>query len=123
MSITDVDLTTVGLSAHAKQILDQLVENEYFAAKLDAYRFAIALALSRGGIAAEVTKGGTIFNVGSLDPDGHLRNAVDLLRPSKQPYRTIEKLAEWGVTELGLLADDDNLRISDLLAVEESRES
>ena len=60
--------TTIGLSESSHRKLQRLKEDGYFGEMLDAYRFAIALALSQDEI-AERAKRKTIFNVGTLDPD------------------------------------------------------
>jgi hypothetical protein len=115
--------TTIGLSdaAHAK--LQQLKEERYFAEMTDGYRFAIALALAHGTIAPVVTGGrGTIFNVGTLDPDRAIYAAVRALRESvdEPVYRTAARLAEWGVEELYRRTRDGRFSFAEILNEAES---
>lgn len=72
--------TTIGLTEESHGILKRLKDEGHFAEMADAYRFAIALALSLGQEPPLV--GGsrqTIFNVGTLDPDRALYYAVKIL--------------------------------------------
>ena len=113
------DVTTLGLTADAHTALRALKDGGYFGEMVDAYRFAIAYAIARGVTPPEASTGKrqTIFNVGTLDPDGTLRAAVRALAPegATAPYRHAEKLAEWGVLELGAAADAGTLSIVDLV--------
>jgi len=113
--------TTIGLSDSAHIKLKRLKEDGYFGDMIDAYRFAIALALSRGSISEKGTRK-TVFNVGTLDPDKSLYYAINALREDKDEpvYRTAERLAEWGIEEMFRLAEEGNLILSDLLAETES---
>jgi hypothetical protein len=98
--------TTIGLSEDAHAMLKRLAEdkrNGHFAEMADAYRLAIGLALARGVVPEEFsTPRTTIFNVGTLDPDKHIYNAIRLLSEPERGsvYRRAERLAEWGVREL-----------------------
>jgi hypothetical protein len=101
---TSPDLITVGLSEDGNAKLDYLREQGYFAEKMDGYRFAVALALAQSVIPSELSKRTTFLNVGSLDPDQTLRQAVEALMPDQLAettvYRLVERLADWGVKEL-----------------------
>jgi len=118
---SELEPTTIGLSDSAHIKLQRLKEDGYFGDMIDAYRFAIALALSRGEIAEKGTRK-TIFNVGTLDPDKSLYHAISALREDEDEpvYRTAERLAEWGVEEMYRLAEEDDLSLGDLLAETES---
>lgn len=109
--------TTIGLSDTAHGKLKRLKEDGHFLEMTDAYRFAIALALSHGAI-APVIKGSrqTIFNIGTLDPENSLYAAVSALREeTDEPvYRTAERLAEWGVEELSRLAQTGEISFGEL---------
>ena len=121
--MTIADLINVGLSDAGNDKLDFLKEQGYFAEKIDAYRFAVGLALAQGAIPPEISKRVTFLNVGSLDPDQTLRQAVEALMPHQAAettvYRLIERLADWGVNELHSQAtrgDIDFTAIFDQLA-------
>jgi uncharacterized protein YfkK (UPF0435 family) len=98
------DLINVGLSEASNDKLDELKEMGVFADKIDGYRFGVSLALAHGAVPGELVKRENLFNVGSLDPDQMLRQAVEALMPQQLEqttvYRLIERLADWGVAEL-----------------------
>lgn len=109
--------TTVGLSdaAHAK--LRQLKEDGFFAEMSEGYRFAVSLALANGiKPSKKKVSRGTIFNVGTLDPDQTLYNVVAILRDddSEPVWKTVEKLAEWGVDELSKLSQQGDISFSEI---------
>jgi hypothetical protein len=117
------DLINIGLSEAGNDKLDRLKEMGYFAEKMDGYRFAVSLALAQGVIPPDITKRTTFLNVGSLDPDQTLRRAVEALLNDQMEgttaYRLVERLADWGVTELYRQAehgDIDFVGILDQLA-------
>jgi hypothetical protein len=96
---------TVGLSDEANATLKSLKEMG-FVEELDAYRFAVALAIAHGVDPSVVhtAKRTTKYNIGTLDPDRSLYSAVRILMPpaDESPvYSAIERLAEWGIRELG----------------------
>lgn len=119
------DLITVGLSETADDRLTELAEMGIFGEKIDAYRFAIALAISHGVIPLEIEKRRTLYNVGSLDPDQTLRRAVEAIMPDQlktvSVYRLIERLAEWGVNELYAEAKSGGIDFERLLAGVEAK--
>jgi hypothetical protein len=96
---------TVGLSDEANATLKTL-KGMGFVEELDAYRFAVALAIAHGvdPSAVQTGKRTTKYNVGTLDPERSLYSAVRILQTSTTDlpvYTTIERLAEWGIRELG----------------------
>ena len=113
--------TTIGLSGRAHQKLQHLKEEGHFEDMQDAYRFAIALALAHGAqtvAETEVSNRTTIFNVGTIDPDGSIHFAVKTLAEVRNGsvYRTAESLAEWGVNELDRMASSGRIPFGQLLA-------
>lgn len=119
------DLITVGLSEAANDKLDELKELGYFAEKIDGYRFAVSLAIAQGVVPAEINKRTTFLNVGSLDPDQTLRRAVEALMPSQLEettvYRLIERLADWGVSELHAQAKAGDIDFAKILSAAAER--
>jgi hypothetical protein len=107
------DLINIGLSEAGNDKLDRLKEMGYFAEKMDGYRFAVSLALAQGVIPPDIAKRTTFLNVGSLDPDQTLRRAVEALLNDQiegtTPYRLVERLADWGVTELYRQAEQGDI--------------
>ena len=103
MNSLDTSARTVGLSKAGRGRIQRLKENGHFAEQVDAYRFAVALALAAGAEPSEpVGERVTMFNVGTLDPDGRVATAVSTLAETdgEDPYRVAERLAEWGAAEL-----------------------
>ena len=102
--MTDSEVTTVGLSEHADDLLEQMKEQEIFAEKLDGYRFAISFAAASGIVPSEIGKRKTLFNVGSLDPGQLIRSAIEALYEDElsttSVYRIAERLADWGIREM-----------------------
>ena len=97
--------TTVGLTNESHRILTNLTEVDGdFNQMMDGYRFAVGLAVARGGIVDKPISTRTMFNVGSLDPERILYNTVDVLYGEdleEEPiYKIVERLAEWGIREM-----------------------
>ena len=113
------DLINVGLSEAADDKLDEMKEMGVFADKIDGYRFGVSLAVAQGALPGELVKRKNLFNVGSLDPDQSLRKSVEALMPraleNTTVYRLIERLADWGVTELYAQAKAGNIDFAALL--------
>lgn len=113
------DLINVGLSEASNDKLDELKEMGVFADKIDGYRFGVSLALAHGVVPGELVKRENLFNVGSLDPDQMLRQAVEALMPQELEkttvYRLIERLADWGVAEMHAQAKAGEVNFSALL--------
>ena len=84
---------------------------------VDAYRFAASLGMAHGSLDKSNQSRGTIFNVGTLDPDRTLYEAVSALREdnSEPVYRTLERYAEWGVAELAKLHSGGEIELGPLL--------
>lgn len=118
--------TTVGLSSDGHDRLRRLKEDGHFAEMTDAYRFAIALALAHGASPVSAASKGTIFNVGTLDPDKQIYNAIKSLYNAGDEaiYSIGERLAEWGVAELYRMAETGQLSFTRILQeVEDLRQS
>jgi hypothetical protein len=117
--MTDSDVTTVGLSEYADDLLEQMKEREIFAEKLDGYRFAISFAAANGVVPPEIGKRKTLFNVGSLDPGQMIRSAIEALYEdeigSSSVYRIAERLADWGIREMYEQASQGQLDFAAML--------
>ena len=111
------DINTVGLSEQSHKSLRLPKDTGVFSEMRDAYRFGLAWAIAAGIIADEDVKTTETFvNVGTLDPDGSIRDVVIGLFPEAEnrPYARVERLAEAGVAAIGLLHETDQLRFKDL---------
>jgi hypothetical protein len=112
----DTDTTTVGLTSKSHDLLRELKQNGIFKEMTDGYRFGIALAIAYGNISPEDIKTETIINIGSLDPEGKLKKIIIEFYPEaiERPYAYAERLAEWGVSEMGKLSESGELKFSDI---------
>ncbi|MDO9489439.1 MAG: hypothetical protein Q7J32_13775 [Sphingomonadaceae bacterium] len=123
--MSTTDLINVGLSEAADDKLDELKELGIFADKIDGYRFGISLAVAQGVIPSDLIKRKNLFNVGSLDPDQSLRRSVEALMPSALEnttvYRLIERLADWGVSELHGQAKSGDIDFAAMLGQVDSK--
>ncbi len=108
--------TTVGFTAESHEILKQLKQEGVFNEMVDGYRFGIALAIAYGNIAPEDIKTNTFLNIGSLDPDDKLKKVIIEFFPeaAEKPYSYAERLAEWGVSEMGKLKASGELKFSEI---------
>lgn len=115
--MSETDLVNVGLGkeAHAKMV--RLKDQGYFNEMADAYRFAVAIALAHGGATTDFAERQNFLNVGSLDKDGSLHTAVAALRQptTEHVYRTVERLATWGIEELDRRAQRGTLSFTEIL--------
>lgn len=112
------DLTQIGLSVKAHAHLERLKNEDYFAEMREAYKFAIALALSKGVDAPELpAPRQNIFATPTVDPDGAIAIAIRMLMPSSEipPYRWAERLAEAGVEMLITQANAGGIDIAALI--------
>lgn len=117
------DVTQIGLSIKMHPHLEALKNDGYFSEMRDAYRFAIALAIVKGGIPPEIqAKRQTIFATPTVDPDGSLATAIRALMPCEEipPYRWAERLAEVGVEILAAKATQGQLDIGAMLVEAEN---
>lgn len=115
---TTSEQTTVGLSEKAHPILARLKEEGHFLEMVDAYRFAIALAIATDAKWDEaLSTRRTVFSVATLDPDKELARAIQTLIGSnlESVYRVAERLAEWGVLEMGIRLEEGRLDVMDLI--------
>jgi hypothetical protein len=118
------DKTQVALSLEGNDHIANLVDSyRWFKDGLDAYRTAVALALSRNKSEIDlppVTNKKTKYSVSSLDPDGRLRDLIITFRPELdgKPYAASEWLAEIGLSILREELDGGKLLSEILLGTE-----
>ena len=101
----------------------QVLTSGGFKEKMDAAKFAFAVAISRGATAAPVAGAETSWNVGSFDEDGDLKALVsNLFADSGTPYRTIEALVNAGFAMLASeIQSEPGLRVEDIMKRELAR--
>lgn len=110
---------TIGLTSGTKEKLKRLMDDRYFHEMQDGYKFAVGLALSCNAIEKNMTNSGTMYGTGDLDQNNDIYETVKALRPADcdEPiYKTVERLAEWGVKELYEKAQNDEIDFSKLLS-------
>lgn len=117
---TNDDVSKLHLSEHTHAKLKRLQEEKHFLEMKDAYRFGIALALSRGIRPPEIVPPRTsaIYSISQIDPDHSIALAINLLMDTEDvsPYRWAERLAEWGVEELARESQKGQIDFVKLLA-------
>ena len=110
----------IGLSEITDRKLKQLIEDQYFRHPLDVYRFAIGLALAKEVNPPEIDSTlSTKYNIGSLDPDRSIKQAIEVLMGEQltgiDAYEMAERLIEWGINELDSQAKNGRINFVDLL--------
>ena len=108
---------TIGLTKPTQEMLRRLVDNKYFKEMQDGYKFAVGLALFSNAIEINMGTSVTIYGTGDLDPGQEIYEVVKALRfDCDEPiYKTVERLAEWGVKEMYEQDRDGYLDFSKLL--------
>lgn len=112
------DLTQIGLSIRMHPHLEALKNDGYFAEMRDAYRFAVATAIVKGGMPPEIQgKRQNVFATPTVDPDGSLAAAIRALLPCEAvpPYRWAERLADVGVEILASKSAQGTLDIGAMI--------
>jgi len=114
--------TTIGLSPEQHANLRSLESAGVFHRLIDAYRFAAGLGMAHGGFDKSNQSRSTIFNVGTVDPDRTLYEAVLAIRENENEpvYRSLERYAEWGVAELTKLHSGGEVELGPVLKEAES---
>ncbi|MFO0884815.1 MAG: hypothetical protein U0894_11625 [Pirellulales bacterium] len=100
------DKKTIGLTPTGEKAIDQLMEQGCFKDMIDAAKFALSIAIREGDAPTSVEGANTIWNVGSFDSDGHLRQLLPVLFAGcDAPYRSTESLIDKGLMRLSRLID------------------
>ena len=107
--------TTIGLTPENKGTIEQIMSN--FDEKADAAKFAMSLAIENGIKPGKTTNTGTVWNVGSFDPDGEIRDLVVAMYPSvNSPYVAVEHFINQGLQLLDQhLEENKELNIIELV--------
>lgn len=113
--MTNDDRATLGLTSGTLALLRRMEAEQVFGEMRDGYRFGIAYAIAHGEIAPDGLRYETYIGLNSLDPDGSLKTAIEELYPGDRPYVIAQRLAEWGVAEIGRMHEAGTLRFTDLI--------
>lgn len=98
-----VDKTTVGVTPAGATALERLMSTGWFTEEIDAYRLAIACAISKALVVSASLPGvQTKFNVGTLNKDDQVRTIVAGFsdEAGERPFAHAEKLADVGLKYL-----------------------
>jgi hypothetical protein len=112
------DPAQIGIGEVAHYNLERLYADKHFPEMRNAYKFAIAYALTKGARPTKLESSRkNVFSISTIDPDGLLRLAIETLYPvgDESPYRIAERLADWGVGEVTRLVYEEYKSIGDLL--------
>ena len=116
------DKKTIGLTPENRSVMDQIMDKGFFREQKDAALFAMAYAINQGVPTGNCEGANTIWNVGSLDPEGEIRSLVGNLFPDVAvPYRLTEYLINKGLALMGSrMAADPALDLTDFLEREQA---
>ncbi|MCW5673946.1 MAG: hypothetical protein KIT15_05145 [Xanthobacteraceae bacterium] len=108
--------TMIGLSEATHVKLKRLKEEGHFREMMDAYRFAIGLALAQGMLEPpDISSTTTVFSVATIDPDQTLRRGIEAIAgerlKGKSVYKLAERLADWGIQELSREAENGEIKV------------
>jgi hypothetical protein len=93
-----IDKKTIGLTTDNRAVVESLVQQKLFKDQIDAAKFAMALAIQSGLQPGNAEGAETIWNVGSFDADGQLKNLIQSLFPGADaPYRLVEYFVNAGL--------------------------
>lgn len=102
---------TIGLTQPARDALEEIQRQGWFATEAGAFKTAVAYAIARD---VPETAGGqftTKWNVGSLDPDGDFAETCRILLDTDDPWDRIQRLGDAGLREMA-----NRMRISEVLS-------
>ena len=102
-----IDKKTIGLTPVGEKAMEKLMQQGCFKDMMDAAKFAMSVAI-RANDAPDAVEGvSTIWNVGSFDSDGQIRQIIPVLYPEcETPYRAAESLIDKGLLKLLARVDD-----------------
>lgn len=111
------DKRTIGLTPYTREVMNRIMETSMFKDQLDVARLAMALAINCDKNLDFSEGAETVWNVGSFDPDGEIRNLISALFPDVDtPYRHLEYLVNAGLKIMGRhLAENKEFDIVDLM--------
>lgn len=119
------DKVQIGLTPKGAQDLAEVMETGWFGHAMDAYRLAIAVALSNGVVASPENVAGSDTKysfMGGIDRDGKVRALISTLRPGEAslPGRFAERLAHAGLAILASKLRQEDALLSAALGVPDS---
>ena len=100
MDVSDkkIDKITIGLTTKNRPTMNKLMDNDIFPDQISAAKFALALAIKSDVDLGTIDSTDTIWNMGSFDKEGELKNLINALYPNNDnPNRLIEYLINRGI--------------------------
>jgi hypothetical protein len=92
------DKKTIGLTPTGEKTMQQLMDQGCFKDMMDAAKFAMSIAIREGATPGSTEGANTIWNVGSFDSDGQIRQILPVLfHDCDTPYRAAESLVDQGL--------------------------
>lgn len=92
------------------------METEYFKSQIDAAKFAMAIAIKNQIEPNEFSGTSTIWNQGSFDPNGEIRELIRVLFPETEtPYRLVEFYINTGLNIVDSLMKGNDLPLEQIL--------
>ncbi len=95
------DRKTIGLTLEGREVLDQLMDTGFFKEQMDAAKFAMTLAINQGIAPGDAEGASTVWNVGSFDPAGEIRQMILALYPEVEtPFKACEYFIDEGLSQI-----------------------
>ena len=102
------DKKTIGLAPDNRRRMETIMETGLFKEQMDAAKLAVSVAINAGITPSSVDKAETVWNVGSFDADGKLREMMGILFSDiETPFRAIEYLLNEGLVILAKSVEDN----------------
>jgi hypothetical protein len=100
------DKKTIGLTPAGVKAMEQLIGQGCFKDMIDAAKFAMSIAIREGDTPTPIEGANTIWNVGSFDSDGQIRQILPaLFAGCDTPYRAAESLIDQGLAKVKQLIE------------------
>jgi hypothetical protein len=111
-----IDKKTFGLTDDCSRIMNSIMVLDYFRTQMDIAKFAMSYAISNGVKPNSISGTSTIWNQGSFDPSGEMKQLMLLLFPDiEAPYRLVEYFINQGLRMLGEKMIAGGLDFSDIM--------
>jgi len=113
------DKVTIGLTVDNRKVMEDLFDKGWFGEWIDIAKLAISVAINNGVKPGKTDGAETVWNVGSFDSGGELRNLVSALFPDVEtPYRAIEHFLNAGMQILNnRMRERGGLTVVDLMEI------
>lgn len=115
MSNSVTDKKTIGLTSRGEEVMQEIMSLNYFKDMIDAAKFAMSLAINLNSQPRQLEGASTIWNIGSFDPEGELRQLIPVFYPDcTNPYRAVEYLINVGLTNIHEKIESSTLNIAEI---------